>query len=172
MLALTSDYRCVSRLTILLKSGEFVLVRSEHAAEDKVESRKQPDSSQLSDLRLFYARSGRGSGNRRGSFVNWPKKGRSISFTKTEGEVGSRGWLLRLAEAMFICRPVVYILTLFACGSRSWIPFFLSLLIDCLCIFLTKDGKLGQSSQLEMQKRRLLLVLYLFRAPLFNKLSK
>lgn len=45
---------------------------------------------------------------------------------------GFRGVLFLLGETLFITRPLIYVLLIRKYGTRSWTPWFLSLVVDFL----------------------------------------
>lgn len=47
-------------------------------------------------------------------------------------EQGHRGALFVTGEVLFITRPLIYVLLIRKYGSRSWTPWFISLVVDLL----------------------------------------
>ncbi|XP_027339726.1 peroxisome biogenesis protein 16-like isoform X2 [Abrus precatorius] len=98
-------------------------------------------------------------------------------------EKGLSGALFFVGEALFITRPLIYVLFIRKYGVRSWIPWFLSLAIDCigmsiLSIVTSVAGGKEQMLHLsapekdEVKRRKLLFVLYLMRDPFFSKYTR
>ncbi|KAL2337388.1 hypothetical protein Fmac_011834 [Flemingia macrophylla] len=99
-------------------------------------------------------------------------------------EKGLRGVLFLIGEVLFISRPLIYVLFIRKYGIRSWIPWFLSLAIDCVgngTLSLVTTSVAGGKEQMfhlsapekdEVKRRKLLFVLYLMRDPFFSKYTR
>ncbi|KAF5744340.1 peroxisome biogenesis protein 16-like isoform X2 [Tripterygium wilfordii] len=99
-------------------------------------------------------------------------------------EKGIYGALFVMGETLFIMRPLIYVLFIRKYGIRSWIPWFLSLVVDFFGIgFITKVAKRvggGKEQQFcfstaekdELKRRKLLWALYLMRDPFFSKYTR
>ncbi|XP_014255391.1 peroxisomal membrane protein PEX16 [Cimex lectularius] len=82
----------------------------------------------------------------------------------------------KLAEIIFILKPVVHLLALRKWGSRSYKPWFLSLTMDAasLSIFQFHPSAKLKNSDQEWQifYRYMRLLLYILRSPLYDRISK
>ncbi|KAJ0928431.1 putative peroxisome membrane protein, Pex16 [Helianthus annuus] len=96
-------------------------------------------------------------------------------------EKGLPGGLMIMGEVMFIARPLVYVLLIRKYGSRSWLPWFVSLTIDLIgmsssTLLLTGQNArklhLSDPEKDELRRRKLLLALYLMRDPCFGKYTR
>ena len=61
------------------------------------------------------------------------------------------------------------------CGPASWTPFLLSLAVDCSSQALhwpASQASLDREEQQELARRRMALLAYLLRSPLYDKKSK
>ncbi|KAI3800490.1 hypothetical protein L1987_28581 [Smallanthus sonchifolius] len=91
-------------------------------------------------------------------------------------EKGLSGGLLILGEVMFIARPLVYVLLIRKYGSRSWLPWFVSLTIDLVGMSssttLLSSQNLSDPEKDELRRRKLLLAFYLMRDPCFGKYTR
>ncbi|CAN1308512.1 Peroxisome biogenesis protein 16, partial [Linum perenne] len=100
------------------------------------------------------------------------------SLSKILSERGASGALFILGEALFITRPLIYVLLIRRYGLRSWIPWFLSLAVDIIGVgFVTPLSKLQfrereQQTLNDSEKRKLLWALYLMRDPFFSKYTR
>ncbi|CAN1308510.1 Peroxisome biogenesis protein 16 [Linum perenne] len=105
------------------------------------------------------------------------------SLSKILSERGASGALFILGEALFITRPLIYVLLIRRYGLRSWIPWFLSLAVDIIGVgFVTPLSKLqfrereqqtlNDSEKHELRRRKLLWALYLMRDPFFSKYTR
>ena len=74
---------------------------------------------------------------------------------------------------MHIVQPMVHLGALGLFGTRSWKPFLVSLAIDCSSHSLHGPLRLmTETERREMIRRRLSLLLYLLRSPLYDQKSK
>lgn len=74
------------------------------------------------------------------------------------------------AEILYIIRPVVYVAFFIYHGSKSWIPFIISLLMDIYCHMMHRTSSiLSMRQNIELSRRRKYWLLYLLRPPFFNK---
>ncbi|XP_038682016.1 peroxisome biogenesis protein 16-like isoform X2 [Tripterygium wilfordii] len=99
-------------------------------------------------------------------------------------EKGVYGALFVIGEMLFITRPLFYVLFIRKYGIRSWIPWFLSLVVDFIGIgFITRvarsvgGGKeqefcFSPAENNELKRRKLLWALYLMRDPFFSKYTR
>jgi len=79
----------------------------------------------------------------------------------------------KVAEIMHIVQPMVHLGALGLFGTRSWKPFLVSLAIDCSSHSLHGPLRLmTETERREMMRRRLSLLLYLLRSPLYDQKSK
>lgn len=88
------------------------------------------------------------------------------------------GGLFLMGEVMFIARPLVYVLLIRKYGSRSWLPWFVSLTIDLIGMsssMMSSTGRrlhLSEPERDELRRRKLLLAFYLMRDPCFGKYTR
>lgn len=79
----------------------------------------------------------------------------------------------KLAEAIYISRNFVHLLSLGKYGTRSWKPWLLALTMDISHIYLLGDPKkFSVEEQKEIRRRTFLMLLYLFRSPFYDSLTK
>ncbi|KAK6472971.1 peroxisomal membrane protein PEX16-like [Huso huso] len=78
-----------------------------------------------------------------------------------------------IAESLFIARPLVHLLGLGVCGSRSWKPWIISGILDITNLSLMNDPKrLNRRERAEMRRRAFLLLYYLLRSPFYDRYSQ
>ncbi|RXM28869.1 Peroxisomal membrane protein PEX16 [Acipenser ruthenus] len=78
-----------------------------------------------------------------------------------------------IAESLFIARPLVHLLGLGVCGSRSWKPWIISGILDITNLSLMRDTKrLNRRERAEMRRRAFLLLYYLLRSPFYDRYSQ
>ncbi|CAI0425210.1 unnamed protein product [Linum tenue] len=106
------------------------------------------------------------------------------TLSKLLNERGVSGVLFVLGEALFITRPLIYVLLIRKYGVRSWVPWFLSLAVDfvgvgCLTpLSILRFGGREQQSNFtdaeehELRRRKLLWALYLMRDPFFSTYTR
>ncbi|CAN1236766.1 Peroxisome biogenesis protein 16 [Linum grandiflorum] len=106
------------------------------------------------------------------------------SLSKILSERGASGALLVLGEALFITRPLLYVLLIRKYGVRSWVPWFVSLAVDVIGVgFVTPLSKLqfrerdqqihlNDLEKHELRRRKLLWAFYLMRDPFFGKYTR
>lgn len=96
---------------------------------------------------------------------------------------GLHGAFYLIGEALFITRPLIYVLFIRKYGVRSWIPWFLSLAVDFTGMGIlsritsTRGGTeqqfhLSDSEKNEVKRRKMLWALYLMRDPFFSKYTR
>ncbi|XP_064399974.1 peroxisomal membrane protein PEX16-like isoform X2 [Halichondria panicea] len=78
-----------------------------------------------------------------------------------------------IAEALYIARPLVHIISMFIFQQSSWKPWLLALGMDLTSLQL-HCGLLHSNSaeKAEVMRRRVVLMLYLLRSPFYDKRSK
>jgi len=145
-------------------------------------------STDFSELVELYKISGRGP-NRHGNFStiykhsssnNLPSADTSstASFASSDAasELKKSIWSLDgLMEFAHVLRPVIYVLSILKYGYSSWIPFLISLLIDLVTLFrsMMKFQTFPAATRNpEINRRLVLLLVYLLRPPFFGNFSK
>jgi len=84
----------------------------------------------------------------------------------------SRG---RAGELLYTLQPLAHLAAMGVCGPASWTPFLLSLAVDCSSQALhwpASQASLDREEQQELARRRMALLAYLLRSPLYDKKSK
>ncbi|XP_061567737.1 peroxisomal biogenesis factor 16 isoform X2 [Cololabis saira] len=78
-----------------------------------------------------------------------------------------------LAETVYIARPLVHLLVLGLCGSRSWKPWLVSGVLDLTSVSLLNDSKFqNRYERVELRRRSFLLLYYLLRSPFYDRYSR
>ncbi|KAB2595591.1 peroxisome biogenesis protein 16-like [Pyrus ussuriensis x Pyrus communis] len=107
-----------------------------------------------------------------------------LTLSTLLSEKSLRGAFYVFGEALFITRPLIYVLFIRKYGVRSWIPWFLSLAVDFTGMGIlsriesSRDGTKEQHFHLsvaeknEVKRRKLLWALYLMRDPFFSKYTR
>ncbi|ONI22813.1 hypothetical protein PRUPE_2G152800 [Prunus persica] len=96
---------------------------------------------------------------------------------------GLHGAFYLIGEALFITRPLIYVLFIRKYGVRSWIPWFLSLAVDFTGMGILsritssrvgteQQFHLSDSEKNEVKRRKMLWALYLMRDPFFSKYTR
>lgn len=84
--------------------------------------------------------------------------------------------ILKLAESLYIVKPLIHLGCLSTTGKMSWQPWFLSFAIDLTSLQLFHHyGKaiaLNKEEWEEIFRRRLSLLLYILRSPFYDKYSR
>ena len=79
----------------------------------------------------------------------------------------------RIGELLHILQPLTHLASLALCGPASWKPFLLSLAMDCSSLSLhSQEERLTERERRELVRRRLALLSYLLRSPLYDRRSK
>lgn len=106
------------------------------------------------------------------------------SFSSLLSKKGIPGGLFVMGEMMFIVRPLLYVLLIRKYGTRSWFPWFTSLVVDLIgngmLSYVTilrsikKDPffQLSNHERKELNRRKVLFALYLMRDPFFGKYTR
>lgn len=77
------------------------------------------------------------------------------------------------AEAVYITRPLVHLLSLAVCGKKSWKPWLLSAFLELSSFVVLNDTKFQTRwERAEMRRRGFLLLYYLLRSPFYDKYSE
>lgn len=77
------------------------------------------------------------------------------------------------AEAVYITRPLVHLLSLAVCGRKSWKPWLLSAFLELSSFAVLNDTKFQTRwERAEMKRRGFLLLYYLLRSPFYDKYSE
>lgn len=78
-----------------------------------------------------------------------------------------------MAEALYIGRPIVHLLSLGLCGKHSWKPWVISGALEITSFALLCDTKsLTRPERAELRRRAFLLLYYLLRSPFYDRYSK
>ncbi|XP_069777246.1 peroxisomal biogenesis factor 16, partial [Narcine bancroftii] len=78
-----------------------------------------------------------------------------------------------VAEALYIARPLVHLVTLWIWGWRSWKPWLVSGILDVTSLSLLKDTKvMTREERSELQRRTFALLYYLLRSPFYDRYSE
>ncbi|KAL2892301.1 Peroxisome biogenesis protein 16 [Bienertia sinuspersici] len=104
----------------------------------------------------------------------------SPTLSSILSEKGFRGGLFLMGETLFILRPLIYVLFIRKYGTRSWIPWFTSLVVDLVGFSATskaikskeganaqKEIRLSVEEKDELRRRKVLWALYIMRDPFF-----
>jgi len=85
----------------------------------------------------------------------------------------------QVAEGLHVIQPLAHLLTLAACGSQAWSPLVVSLAMDLTSQALhtgvfqsSASSSLDQPEAAELARRRLHLLHYLLRSPLYDQRSR
>lgn len=77
------------------------------------------------------------------------------------------------AEAVYITRPLLHLLSLGICGKKSWKPWLLSAFLELSSFAVLKDTKFQTRwERAEMRRRGFLLLYYLLRSPFYDRYSE
>lgn len=77
------------------------------------------------------------------------------------------------AEAVYITRPLVHLLSLGICGKKSWKPWLLSAFLELSSFAVLNDTKFQTRwERAEMKRRSFLLLYYLLRSPFYDRYSQ
>jgi hypothetical protein len=129
------------------------------------------------DLLQMYRDSGRGRGTRHGNFV---QQDHALSLSanlynnplEDKKKILSRDWIVVIAEALYVVRPVVYVASMMIFGASSWKPWFLSLFLETFSLRVLKQRCKDPLILDELSRRSMSLSMYLFRSPFFDKFIK
>ena len=79
----------------------------------------------------------------------------------------------RVAEFLHLLQPLTHLSSLAMFGPTSWAPLLLSLVVDCSSLSLHCQAEtLTERERREVARRRLALLQYLLRSPLYDRKSK
>ncbi|NP_001085197.1 peroxisomal membrane protein PEX16 [Xenopus laevis] len=93
--------------------------------------------------------------------------------TENDKEGSELGTLGTLAEAIHILRPITHLLSLAACGQKSWKPWMMAAALDITSISLLSDVRnLSRRERIELRRRMFLLLYYLLRSPFYNNYTE
>ncbi|CAN9506619.1 unnamed protein product [Ophioblennius macclurei] len=78
-----------------------------------------------------------------------------------------------LAESVYICRPLVHLLSLGVCGRQSWKPWLISAVLELSSLAVLGDARWERRwERAEMRRRVFLLLYYLLRSPFYDSYSQ
>ncbi|XP_008776683.1 peroxisome biogenesis protein 16 [Phoenix dactylifera] len=109
---------------------------------------------------------------------------KKLTLSNIWSEKGLSGGLFVTGEALFILRPLIYVLFIRKYGIRSWTPWLISLAVDLTGMgvfsYATSQGsrsgdkfyQLSSSEKDELKRRKLIWALYIMRDPFFTKHTK
>ncbi|XP_072320846.1 peroxisomal biogenesis factor 16 isoform X2 [Eucyclogobius newberryi] len=77
------------------------------------------------------------------------------------------------AEAVYVSRPLVHLLSLAVCGKKSWKPWLLSAVLELSSFAVLNNTKFQTRwERAEMKRRSFLLLYYLMRSPFYDRYSE
>ncbi|KAG8230281.1 hypothetical protein J437_LFUL009454 [Ladona fulva] len=91
-----------------------------------------------------------------------------------QGIKGALPLSLRIAEVMYVIKPICYLASLFSNDDKNWKPWLLSLGIDLISLKLNHYGRrnnMSNEERKELSRRTIALVLYLLRSPYYERIS-
>ncbi|KAK7912651.1 hypothetical protein WMY93_012862 [Mugilogobius chulae] len=148
---------------------------TDFGAEDGASAEQQEDSC------FVGQRSGRvirpmGSGASAQSRI-WPPPQSKSRTRSPEEQLQIRSTDLNLnqitAEAVYVTRPLVHLLSLAVCGKKSWKPWILSAALELSSFAVLNNTKFQtQWERAEMRRRSFLLLYYLLRSPFYDRYSE
>jgi len=77
-----------------------------------------------------------------------------------------------IGEFLWITRPLVYLFLLYLYGPNSFWPWIISFLFDISALRNVSNKKLNKAETVEIGKRKLQLLLYLLKSPVYDLLSE
>ncbi|XP_055505788.1 peroxisomal biogenesis factor 16 isoform X1 [Leucoraja erinacea] len=78
-----------------------------------------------------------------------------------------------MAEALYIARPLVHLVTMCICGRGSWKPWLVSGILDVTSLSLLKEAKaMATGERAELRRRTFMLLYYLLRSPFYDRYSE
>lgn len=87
----------------------------------------------------------------------------SVTPTKTSFEI-------IISEVLWIIRPVIYVYYTKICKDQSWKPWTVSLIMDVLSFYFTKNVRMNEEEKAEKSRRAIFLLFYILRGPFFDML--
>jgi len=80
-----------------------------------------------------------------------------------------RGINVQIGEYLYMLRPALYLLAMYICGRKSWLPWLLSLGLDLTGVWYSSTSQdLSDKDGEELSRRRLQWCYYLLRSPFFE----
>jgi len=81
----------------------------------------------------------------------------------------TRSTNVQIGEYLYMLRPALYLLAMYICGRKSWLPWLLSLGLDMSGVWYSSTSQeLGEKDREELSRRKLQWCYYLLRAPFFE----
>ena len=95
----------------------------------------------------------------------------TFNNSETLGQLSQAGLV---AEGLHIAQPVLHLAAMALTGHKSWTPFLLSLVVDCTssAIHAMEARTMSTQERRELLRRRINLLLYLIRSPLYDATTK
>lgn len=83
---------------------------------------------------------------------------------------------LKLAESLYVTKPLLHLGCMYVTSQKHWPPWILSLIVDIASLNVfnrcAKKALFSKEEQEEIVRRRLSLLLYIFRSPFYDNYSR
>ena len=77
-----------------------------------------------------------------------------------------------IGEVIYTAKPVCHLAAMLCYGTTSWVPWLLSLSMDLSSLKLMEHGTFNGDEKKEINRRQLMLLMYLLRSPFYDRFSK
>ncbi|KOB64345.1 Peroxin 16 [Operophtera brumata] len=164
--------KCTSALVLLHRFKEVPI---SHPPIPALHRRKFTDGKEIEEVDSFFTlkRSGRivrrVDGAPPVAFRDWqPVRVKDEQYSKLNAKD------ILYAESLHILKPIIHLAAMRVFGTKAWKQWLVSLSVDVACMRLySKHMKdMSQEQRLELSRRKLSLVLYFLRSPMYNGYSK
>lgn len=164
--------KCASALVLLHRFKEVPIA---HPAIPALQRKKFTEGKEIEDADSFFTlkRSGRivrrVDGATPVAFRDWlPVKVNDDEYSNLDVKK------MLYAESIHILKPIIHLAAMRVFGTKAWMQWLVALSVDVTCMKLySKHLKdMSQEQRLELSRRKLSLVLYFLRSPMYNGYSK
>ncbi|XP_050552480.1 peroxisomal membrane protein PEX16-like [Spodoptera frugiperda] len=172
VITLLQAFKCSSALVLLFRYKELPIESPPIPVLRRKEIFKGRKSDENSNTCFVLPRSGRimrrVNGSQGVAFRDWePMKIKEVSGASNVQD-------LVFAESLHILKPLIHLASMRIFGIKSWMQWMVALFVDMVSLKLYNKYKkeLSSEQQLEISRRKLALVFYLLRSPMYEGYSK
>uniref|UniRef100_A0A2H1W536 Peroxisomal membrane protein PEX16 n=1 Tax=Spodoptera frugiperda TaxID=7108 RepID=A0A2H1W536_SPOFR len=168
VITLLQAFKCSSALVLLFRYKELPIENPPIPVLRRKELFKGRKSDENSNTSFVLPRSGRVMrrvvGSQGVAFRDWePMKIKEVSGASKVQD-------LVFAESLHVLKPLIHLASMRLFGTKSWMQWMVALFVDMVSLKLYSNYKkeLSNEQQLEISRRKLALVFYLLRSPMYE----
>ncbi|XP_075234274.1 peroxisomal biogenesis factor 16 [Lycorma delicatula] len=187
VIVLIQSFKCILRLLLILKFNETILpnppispLRRKTLEDERINDVSQNESVQEGFM-LKSGRTIRTVNSATSSARSWKPPSPLLQKLNEDNSLEHQLTSTQcFGEALYIVKPLIHLGSMYCHGQKSWEPWLISLIVDISSIMSLKSleeydynkHSMKKQQMLELQRRKLMLILYLLRSPFYDRFTK